>query len=125
MPLSLHWRHTGQLYQPPPGGRVRCQSLEAPGGRWCLRPAAPAGQPPGEEVVGYDLQVVRTAGTLVRLASGDVLVTYYIDRTGPTGVYRPPERSYRMCDICRQYGISIDPADHILFHYSSRPQEMV
>ena len=97
----------GHIRPPPPAQRPAPGegSREEGGGS-----APPTGQP-GEYVVGYDLQVVRTTGTLVPLASGDVLVTYYIDRTGPTGVYRPPERPYRMCDIIC---ISIDPADHIM-----------
>ena len=81
---------------PPAELELRCDVLSISGGR---SKSEGLGQPPGEEVVGYDLQVVQTAGTLGPVASGDVPVPYNIDCTHCTLLYRSPERLYPMCYI--------------------------
>ena len=82
----------------PPGGWSVSERISAPGGAGAWRPAAPAGQPPGEERVGYDLQVVCTSCTLAPVASREVLVPLYIDCTRCTRFVYAPERLYTFCD---------------------------
>ena len=128
MVLGSPWRPRHRVYTMyrPPGGHIRPSPRRAAGmlelrcgrrrqrgsGVWG-RPTAPAGQPPGGEMTGYDPQVVCTSCTLGPVASREVLVPLYIDCTRCTRFVYALHSLYTFCNRCQSYGISIDFADHM------------